>query len=268
METLSTTQQTVLEAAANRDNGSIHPLPSHLKGGSGKKVIKALHNQGLIDEIETDIWRINLAGYQAIGMQAPQEIEENGDVANAGIEAKETNSDDEPEVATDETESTDSDVEPETNTDFEDDVAAAEQSMGTANDEIPEIIEAFAKQYVQEHGFRVIIENLEKTLLEVYKAGQASKRKPATKATQRAPRENTKKAIVMAMLRRPEGATLEQISEATGWNANTTRGFLSLAKKKQGLNLETFRTRMVGPNRQGSPGSYSTYRLAQAGTTV
>ncbi|MBF0097168.1 MAG: DUF3489 domain-containing protein [Magnetococcales bacterium] len=67
----------------------------------------------------------------------------------------------------------------------------------------------------------------------------------------------------MAMLKRPEGATLDQICEATQWNFNTTRGFLSLTKKKEGLNLETSRTRMVGPNRQGSPGSFTVYRVVQ-----
>ena len=46
-------------------------------------------------------------------------------------------------------------------------------------------------------------------------------------------REGSKKAQVIELLRRPEGATLQQLVEATGWQAHSVRGFLSgtLAKK-------------------------------------
>ncbi|WP_431266844.1 DUF3489 domain-containing protein [Dankookia sp. P2] len=40
------------------------------------------------------------------------------------------------------------------------------------------------------------------------------------------PREGTKQQQVLAMLRRPEGATVVQIAEATGWQTHTVRGFL------------------------------------------
>ncbi|MBF0402309.1 MAG: hypothetical protein HQL90_16285, partial [Magnetococcales bacterium] len=58
MSNLTPAQQTTLESAAKRPNGSVHPLPDNIKGGAAKKVIKALHQQGLIEEIETDVWRI------------------------------------------------------------------------------------------------------------------------------------------------------------------------------------------------------------------
>lgn len=49
-------------------------------------------------------------------------------------------------------------------------------------------------------------------------------------------RANSKQALVIEMLRRPEGATVRQISEATGWQAHTVRGALAGAlKKKLGL---------------------------------
>ncbi len=49
-------------------------------------------------------------------------------------------------------------------------------------------------------------------------------------------RENTKQAQIIAMLQRPEGATISQIVEATGWQQHTVRGtFAGTLKKKLGL---------------------------------
>lgn len=49
-------------------------------------------------------------------------------------------------------------------------------------------------------------------------------------------RENSKQAQVLAMLGRPEGATVKQIMGATGWLAHTVRGtFAGAFKKKLGL---------------------------------
>ena len=51
-------------------------------------------------------------------------------------------------------------------------------------------------------------------------------------------RDNSKQATVISMLQRPEGATIPQICEATGWQAHTVRGtFAGAFKKKLGLNL-------------------------------
>ena len=52
------------------------------------------------------------------------------------------------------------------------------------------------------------------------------------------PRANSKQATVIQMLRRPEGASIAQICETTGWLGHTTRGFLAgSVKKKLGLTL-------------------------------
>jgi hypothetical protein len=49
-------------------------------------------------------------------------------------------------------------------------------------------------------------------------------------------RENSKQALVIAMLKRPEGATITQICVTTGWQAHTVRGtFAGAFKKKLGL---------------------------------
>lgn len=68
----------------------------------------------------------------------------------------------------------------------------------------------------------------------------ASTESPGTEAPKaRRTRENTKQAQVIALLSRPEGATLEQLVEATGWQKHTVRGALSLLGKKQGIPIES-----------------------------
>ena len=51
-------------------------------------------------------------------------------------------------------------------------------------------------------------------------------------------RTGTKQALVVEMLRRPEGATVDQIMEATGWQRHTVRSaFAGALKKKLGLTV-------------------------------
>ena len=91
------------------------------------------------------------------------------------------------------------------------------------------------------------------------KAKPANKAAPADKPT---PRAGTKQARMIEMLKRPEGATVEQIAAATGWQHHTIRGAISGAlKKKLGLNVEATRTREVGPNKTGAKGSATVYRI-------
>ncbi|WP_270935907.1 DUF3489 domain-containing protein [Falsiroseomonas oryzae] len=72
----------------------------------------------------------------------------------------------------------------------------------------------------------------------------------------RKPREGTKQASVLALLRRPEGAIVAQIDEATGWQAHTVRGFLAGLKTRQRIAIEVLeRVRQVGRDRQGAKGS-------------
>lgn len=57
-------------------------------------------------------------------------------------------------------------------------------------------------------------------------------------ATMPRTREHSKQADVIRMLQRPEGATVQQICDATGWQKHTVRGTLSGALKgKLGLNI-------------------------------
>lgn len=88
-------------------------------------------------------------------------------------------------------------------------------------------------------------------------------RMPREPGAPRKPREGTKQEQVLAMLRRPEGATVAQIAEATGWAPHTVRGFFAGLKKRQGIAVEVLeRVRQVGPNKEGARGSYTVYRIA------
>jgi DNA-binding MarR family transcriptional regulator len=88
------------------------------------------------------------------------------------------------------------------------------------------------------------------------------KRGKTTPSEMPAPRAGTKQAQMIELLKRPEGATVEQIAKATGWQKHTIRGAISGAlKKKLGLNVEATRTREVGPNKTGAKGSSTVYRI-------
>ena len=69
--------------------------------------------------------------------------------------------------------------------------------------------------------------------------------------SRRKPRKGTKQQQVLAMLRRPEGATVAQIAEATGWQAHTVPGFFAGLKKRQGIAIVAAeRMRQVVPARR------------------
>ena len=66
----------------------------------------------------------------------------------------------------------------------------------------------------------------------------ARKAKTAKAATATNGRGSTKLAQLEAMLRRPDGATIEQISKSLAWQAHSVRGAISGSlKKKQGLTV-------------------------------
>ncbi|MGA0543390.1 DUF3489 domain-containing protein [Neotabrizicola sp. VNH66] len=70
---------------------------------------------------------------------------------------------------------------------------------------------------------------------------------PADTAKPVAIRAGTKQAQIIAMLQRPEGATVAEMVEATGWLAHTVRGCISGAlKKKLGLPINAKREERRG----------------------
>jgi hypothetical protein len=52
------------------------------------------------------------------------------------------------------------------------------------------------------------------------------------------PKRLSKQDVVIAMLRQPEGATVDEVASVTGWQRHTVRGVFSVTlKKKLGLTL-------------------------------
>lgn len=72
------------------------------------------------------------------------------------------------------------------------------------------------------------------------KAKPAKKAKPSRKtAAKPAAERSNKKAEVVAMMKRAKGATLAEITEATGWQKHTVRGFVSILGNKGGEKIES-----------------------------
>src|SRR5688572_10517873 len=67
-------------------------------------------------------------------------------------------------------------------------------------------------------------------------------KKQKTSNKKSAPKPNAKGATILELLRRKDGATLADLTEATGWQPHSIRGFLSSnVRKKLGLKLASSR---------------------------
>jgi hypothetical protein len=179
---LTPTQRAILAHALDHADGRVEWFPSNIHGGARQKVLAGLANRGLIGQLGT-LWRVNAAGYDALGVPSPGI----GKKRIGQFEAK-----------------------------LGQIIANAE---GAPND--AELEDAVA-------------------------AAEATCAKPRTRA-------HSKQAEVVRMLQRPEGATVRQICDATGWQAHTVRGaFAGAFKKKLGLTLVSDK----------QPGGKRIYRVA------
>ncbi len=71
----------------------------------------------------------------------------------------------------------------------------------------------------------------------------------ADSAGPRSTREGTKLATLVELLRQPEGATMAEMTEATGWQQHTVRGALAASVKKK-LGLEVVSDKPQGQDRR------------------
>ncbi|WP_137128522.1 DUF3489 domain-containing protein [Roseomonas sp. HF4] len=100
--------------------------------------------------------------------------------------------------------------------------------------------------------------------MEALRAALAGKSARAARApgAPRKPRDGTRQEAVLALLRRPEGATVALVAEATGWAQPTVRWFFA-GLKKEGIEITVLeQVRQVRRNKDGARGSYSVYTIA------
>ena len=92
------------------------------------------------------------------------------------------------------------------------------------------------------------------------KAAKPGKAAPAEKPT---PRAGTKQALMIELLKRPEGATVERMRRRHRLAApHHPRRHHRRAQEEARPHRRGHRTREVGPNKTGAKGSATTYRIA------
>jgi hypothetical protein len=70
------------------------------------------------------------------------------------------------------------------------------------------------------------------------------------------PKRPSKQGVVIAMLRSPEGATVDEVASATGWQRHTVRGvFSGTVKKKLGFTLASAKEERGRVHRIADPAS-------------
>ena len=199
MTKLSDTQAIILAKASQRPDGNILPLPGSLRGGAQAKVIGALLSRGLIAEKVTDRPRPDAA------LNTIWRNDEDGRavllfITPAGLEAI--------------------GVEPETAEGTEAQEAAPESHSAT--ERAGQAGSAATGHDAAEAG---------EVPAAPHSAAQAGATTPKVRA-------GTKQAQLIGMLRTPEGASIDEIVAATGWQAHTVRGAIAGAlKKKLGLDV-------------------------------
>lgn len=232
---LTETQRTILTAAAERDSGAIEPLPARIKGGAKTKVIRALLSAGLITEPP---FKITPAGRAAIGASAEASKPAIPDALEKLTVSQITTA---LSAITGET--------------------VRAKSFAYKSKALDRLAALMKERRLSVHDV-LTAAGIEAVASNGTALSGLGLNTPAAK-TIRKPRPETKQEKLIALLKRPQGATAEQIAEATGWQKHTIRAAISVAlKKKLGLTVTAERVRMVGPNREGAPGSYTIYRIA------
>src|ERR1700687_956096 len=94
-----------------------------------------------------------------------------------------------------------------------------------------------------------------------------SRKRPEPASSKQVARPDTKHACIIAMLRKPAGATIASLVTATEWQQHSVRGFLAgVIRKKLGLNLVSEQTDKGRVYRiwDGKPSPVSADRAKQA----
>ena len=256
--TLSTTARAVLTAAAARGDRLAQP-PDHLPAAAQRAVVQSLLKAGLLEEIAANddqhAWRttedgtrhalrVTDAGLGAVGAEPAEQAT----TAEGGQQVAEDASE-APHGLPPSPAALDAPTAPPQ--------ASGRQALRSA---AQAVLAAWDDPAEGRPAFPGAMEALRAAL-----AASAPRAPRVVSGTPRPPRAGTKQAAVLALLRRPEGASGPQLIEATGWAPHTVRGFLAgLARK--GITVAVLdRVRQAGPDKQGAKGRYTVYRIARAG---
>ena len=275
MTKLSDTQAVILSAAVQHEMGLATP-PKALPAGARNAVFRSMLKNNLLTEInaprdfvglgwrqdDDGTWivaRITDEGLRAIGID-PNEGDAVADTAPTGAEAPPPQGEDAPAP------------EPAHVGPLTGEIALLDQALAaraatpraSLRDAGAAILAAWDDAANRE-GDMIAALDAPMEALRVLLAGEPA-RAPRDPGAARKPREGTKQEQVLAMLRRPEGATVAQIAEATGWAPHTVRGFFAGLKKKGHAVEVKSRERMVGPNKTGAKGSFTIYVLGDRPT--
>ena len=275
MTKLSNTQRLILSAAAQHETG-LARAPKTLPAAARNAVFRSLIKNNLLTEInaprehvglgwrqdEDGTWivaRITDEGLRAIGID-PNEGYAVGHTAPTAAPEAEPAPQDDPAA------------EPAQAAPLTEEIAMLDQVLAeraatpraSLRDTAAAVLAAWddqAARFGTHDGDLIGALDAPMAALRILLAGKPA-RAPREAGAPRKPREGTKQEQVLAMLRRPEGATVAQIAEATGWAQHTVRGFFAGLKKK-GHAVEVMeRVRQVGTNKEGARGSYTVYHLA------
>ena len=256
--TLSATARAVLTAAAARSDG-LAPPPDHLPAAAQRAVVQSLLKAGLLEEMAADddqpAWRtaedgtwhalrVTDAGLCAVGAEPTEQAT----TAEGGQQVAEEDSE-APHGLPPSPAAPDAPTAPPQ--------ASGRQALRSA---AQAVVAAWDDTTMGHPALPGAMEALRAAL-----ARSAPGVARAVSGTPRSPRVGTKQAAVLALLRRPEGASGPQLIEATGWAPHTVRGFLAgLARK--GIAVAVLdRVRQAGPDKQGVKGNCTVYRIAGAG---
>ncbi len=270
MTQLSDTQRLILSAAAQHEMG-LGRAPKTLPAAARNAVFRSLIKNNLLTEINAPREHVGLGWRQDDdGTWIVARITDEG-LRAIGIDPNEGDAvaDKAPTVAPDATpgESPAPDAEPAQAAPLTEEIAMLNQVLAVRSatprtslrDAAAAVLAAWDDEANRE-GNMIGALDVPMEALRTLLAGKPARvvREPGVP---RKPREGTKQEQVLAMLRRPEGATVAQIAEATGWNSNTVRGFLAGLKKKGHAVEVRERIRQVGPNKTGAKGSFTVYGI-------
>jgi hypothetical protein len=198
---LSDTQLVILSAACARADGAVFPITASLKGGALQKVLQSLIAKGVVEEIPA-------AAHEAAWRLDDDGVRLTLRATQIAREALGINDDDDPTPPSG---------------------GASRSAKPKRGGEAP----ADVGDVAATRGRRGKAAGVG--------AGKAnSGSTAAAKAEEGQPRTGTKQALLISMLKRKEGATVEEIVGATGWQAHTVRGAMAGAlKKRLGLAIDS-----------------------------